>query len=82
MSDYQIKIEPFEYVALQDIRIHKGINCHADAELVLRIKDGRREAYLSMLLIFSILTMSGCELRNLEGKVVRFLYWGFVLMQF
>ena len=49
MRDYQIKIEPFEYVALQDIRIHKGINCHADAEIILRIKDDRREAYLSRL---------------------------------
>ena len=49
MRDYQIKIEPFEYVALQDMEIHKGINCHADAKLILRIKDDRRDAYLGRL---------------------------------
>ena len=33
MRDYQLKIEPFEYVALQNVEIHKGLNCHADAKI-------------------------------------------------
>ena len=49
MRDYQLKIEPFEYVALQNVEIHKGLNCHADAKISIRIKDDRKEEYLSIL---------------------------------
>lgn len=49
MRDYQLKMEPFEYVALQDVEIHKGLNCHAQARIVIRVKDDRKEEYLSML---------------------------------
>lgn len=49
MRDYQIRIEPFDYVALQDMEIHRGTGCHADMRIILRIKDDRRERYLSIL---------------------------------
>lgn len=49
MRDYQIKVEPFTYVALQDMEIHKGLNCHADAKITMRIRDDKREEYLGVL---------------------------------
>lgn len=49
MRDYQIKVEPFAYVALQDVEIHKGLNCHAEAKITMRIRDDKREEYLGIL---------------------------------
>lgn len=49
MRDYRIKVEPFGYVALQNVEIHKRLNCHADAKILMRIKDDKREEYLSTL---------------------------------
>ncbi len=49
MRDYQLKVEPFAYVALQNVEIHQGLNCHAEAKIIMRIRDDRREEYLSKL---------------------------------
>ena len=46
MRDYQIKIEPFEYVAIQELKITQTINEHAGAEFVMRIRDGLAEQYM------------------------------------
>ncbi len=49
MRDYQIKIEPFEYVAIQELKISQTINEHAGAEFVMRIRDGLAEQYMGLL---------------------------------
>lgn len=49
MRDYQIKIEPFEFIALQELKIRQKINEHATAEISMRIKDEWREKYIGIL---------------------------------
>ncbi len=49
MRDYRIKMEPFEFVALQELRMSRGINDHAVAAITMLIKDESREQYLSIL---------------------------------
>lgn len=49
MRDYQIKIEPFEYIALQKFAIDRTINEHATASLTMRIKDEWKEKYMGIL---------------------------------
>ncbi|MBD5530668.1 MAG: hypothetical protein HDQ98_00485 [Lachnospiraceae bacterium] len=49
MRDYRIEIEPFEFVALQKLRMSRGINVHAVAEITMLIKDENREQYLGIL---------------------------------
>ena len=49
MREYQIGIEPFEYTAVQDIKITRAVNEHAEASVTVQIRDGREEEYLGML---------------------------------
>lgn len=49
MRDYQIKIEPFEFTALQELKIKQKINDHAVAEATMRIKDEWMEKYIGIL---------------------------------
>ena len=41
MREYQIQIEPFEYTAVQDIKITSTVNEHAVASVTVQIRDGR-----------------------------------------
>lgn len=50
MRDYQIKLEPFTFIALKDLKIIQKVNHHAAAEIVVRIKDELQEEYLSTLM--------------------------------
>ena len=49
MREYQIRIEPFQYTALQDLTIRHEVNRHAQASVAMRIRDKDRERYLSVL---------------------------------
>ena len=49
MRDYQIKIEPFAYIALQEFTIKRTINEHSAATLSMRIKDEWQEEYMGIL---------------------------------
>ena len=49
MRDYQIKIEPFEYIALQEFTINRTINEHVAATLTMRIKDEWKEKYTDII---------------------------------
>ena len=49
MREYHIGIEPFEYTAVQDIKITRAVNEHAEASVTVQIRDGREEEYLGML---------------------------------
>ena len=50
MRDYEIKIEPFDYIALKELRIVREINCHAAAKIMMRIKDNLEEQYMDTLM--------------------------------
>lgn len=49
MREYQIKIEPFEYIAMQEFTISRGVDGHAKAELAMLIRDDKEEPYVGML---------------------------------
>ncbi len=49
MREYQIKTEPFEFIALQELKIERKTNEHAKAEITMRIRDDRQEQYMGIL---------------------------------
>lgn len=49
MRDYQIKIEPFEFVALLELKLDQKVNNHAKASIIMRIKDQYKEQYATIL---------------------------------
>lgn len=49
MRDYQIIVEPIDYVALLDMQIKKEINEHAKATVTMRIRESDKDQYLSEL---------------------------------
>lgn len=50
MRDYQIKIQPFEYTALQKLEILREINNHAVAKITMRIRDELKDQYMAQLM--------------------------------
>ena len=50
MKEYQIKIDPFPFIALQELRIEQEINRHGKVQAVMRIKDEWKDAYMTTLL--------------------------------
>lgn len=62
MRDYQIKIEPFEYIALQELTINRTINKHATATVTMRIKDEWKEKYMGVLAGETWVRMTGIEI--------------------
>jgi len=49
MREYQIITEPFEFIALQELKIERKVNEHAKAEITMRIRDDRQEQYMDIL---------------------------------
>lgn len=49
MRDYQIKMEPFGYIALLNLKINQEINQHAKAMIEVRIKEDLVHKYLDTL---------------------------------
>ncbi len=50
MREYQIKIDPFPFIALQELRIEQEINKHGKAWIAMRIKDEWKNTYMNTLL--------------------------------
>lgn len=50
MREYQIKIDPFPFIALQELRMEQEINKHGKAWIAMRIKDEWKNAYMNALL--------------------------------
>lgn len=49
MREYQIKVEPFEYIALRMLKIEQKVNEHAKTQISMHIRDDRREPYMEIL---------------------------------
>ena len=49
MRENQIKIEPFEFVSLQMMKITRTVNDHARAAVSVQIKDAWEERYIGIL---------------------------------
>lgn len=49
MREYQIKIEPFQFIALQELCIKRETNEHGQAVVTMRIKEEWKEAYMGIL---------------------------------
>lgn len=77
MRDYQIKIEPFTYIALQQLKIVQGINCHATAEIIMRIKDEWKETYMNTLMRESWVKITAIDQKE-ESAVHTILFYGIV----
>lgn len=77
MRDYQIKIEPFEFVALKELKIERKINGHALAEAVIRIKDEWKEQYMGVLAGETWVRITGIDKQE-ERAVYGILFHGLV----
>ena len=49
MREYQIKIDPFEYIAIQDLKIIRRVNAHAEASVAVQIRDEWEERCIGIL---------------------------------
>lgn len=77
MRDYQIKIEPFEYIALQEFTINRMINAHATASLVMRIKDEWKEEYMGILAGETWVRITGIDKAD-AGEINAVMFHGIV----
>ena len=77
MRDYQIKIEPFEYIALQELEIYKTLNEHATADVTMRIKDEWKEEYMGILAGETWVSITGIEKAD-AGEINAVLFNGIV----
>ena len=77
MRDYQIKIEPSEYIALQEVTIKRTINEHATATVTLRIKDEWKEKYMGVLAGETWVRMTGIDKAD-AGEINTILFHGIV----
>lgn len=79
MREYQIRIEPFEFIALQTLRIEQEINEHAKAQVVMRIKDDRSEHYMGILSKETWVKIIGVgEVADKEAATNIILFYGLV----
>ena len=73
MRENQIKIEPFEFVSIQELKIMRTVNDHARASVSVQIKDVWEERYIGML--------SGeiwVKITGISGEVHTVLFHGIV----
>ncbi len=77
MRDYQIKIEPFEYIALQNLEIKRTINEHAKATLIMRIKDEWKEKYMGILAEVTWVRITGVD-KDDAGEINAVMFNGIV----
>lgn len=77
MRDYQIKLEPFTFIALKDLKIIQEVNHHAEAELVVRIKDELQEEYMSTLMNETWVKITAIDKEN-EDAAYTILFHGIV----
>ncbi|MCM1251961.1 MAG: contractile injection system protein, VgrG/Pvc8 family [Clostridium sp.] len=77
MRDYQIKIEPFAYIALQEFTINRTINEHAKATLIMRIKDEWKEEYMGILAEETWVRITGIDKAD-GGEINTVLFHGIV----
>lgn len=77
MRDYQIKVEPFAYIALQDLAIKRTINEHATAALTMRIKDEWKEEYMGTLAKETWVRITGVDKAD-AGEMNTVLFYGIV----
>lgn len=50
MRDYQIKMEPFDFIAIREFRILQEPGNHGTAKIAVRIKDELKERYMETLI--------------------------------
>lgn len=79
MREYQIKIEPFNFIALQELNIKRKINEHAKATIAMRIKDEWKEQFIGILSKKTWVKVTGLgEQEGNEGVVHTVLFYGLV----
>lgn len=79
MREYQIKTEPFEFIALQELKMERKVNDHAKAEITMRIRDDRQEQYMGILSGETWVKIKGVgEQSGREAAVNTVLFYGLV----
>lgn len=79
MREFQIKIEPFEFIALRKLEINRQVNEHAKAEITMCIEDNKQDTYMRLLSGETWVKIIGIgEQGNREGVERNILFHGIV----
>ena len=79
MREYQIKVEPFEYIALRQLKIEQKVNEHAKAQISMHIKDDMQEPYMDILSGETWVKVIGLgDQEENEGDIHTILFYGMV----
>lgn len=78
MREYHIEIEPFKYIALQNLTIKNVINDHAGASVTMRIKDSYKEQYMALLMKQTWVKITGVGEQDGETATRTVLFYGVV----
>lgn len=74
MREYSIRTEPFEFIAIQVLDIHKEINQHGTVRLEGYIPDEKEESYLKLLLKECWVKIEAVG----KDNNIQILFWGLV----
>lgn len=79
MREYQIKAEPFEFIALRGLKINRKVNEHTKAEITMCIEDDNQEKYMGILSSDTWVKIIGVgEQDGNEGEEQNILFYGIV----
>lgn len=69
MREYQIKIEPFEFIALRELKINQNVNEHATAEINMCIENDKQMEYMKILSDETWVKIIGVGEQNESGEL-------------
>lgn len=69
MREYQIKIEPFEFIALRELKIDRKVNEHTMAEITMCIENDKQMEYMKILSGETWVKIIGVGEQNERGEV-------------
>ena len=79
MREYQIRIEPFEYISIQDLKIIRSVNAHAQASVTVQIRDEWEERCIGILSGETWVKVTGISEQDGSGSAIHtVLFYGLV----
>lgn len=67
MREYQIKVEPFDFISIKNLKIERRVNEHTKAEITMCIKDDNQEKYMRILAGETWVKITGVAEQNENG---------------
>ena len=79
MREQQIKIDPFQFITMQAMKIIRKVNAHAEAYITVQIKDKWEEQYIGILSSETWVKVTGINGQEGDSSTVHtVLFYGLV----